>query len=100
MEEKNMDFNVSEANQLLEIYKKKRSIAKTNFIKELITLNNNFQGRSIFDSKLLLENSYSKQTIDKVISDLGYTLEYNGKKSIYDSFGFPQGQTSIIVISK
>ena len=99
MEEKNMDFIVSEANQLLEIYKK-RSIAKTNFLKELITLNNNFQGRSIFDSKLLLENSYSKQTIDKVISDLGYTLEYNGKKSIYDSFGFPQGQTSIIVISK
>ena len=37
MEEKNMDFNVSEANQLLEIYKKKRSIAKTNFLKEFFS---------------------------------------------------------------
>lgn len=100
MERKNMDFNVSEANRLLEIYKEKKSIAKTNFLKELITLNNNFQGRSIFDSKLLLESSYSKRTIDNVISDLGYTLEYCSKKNVYDSFGIPQSQTSIIVISK
>ena len=54
MEQQNMDFNVSEATRFLEHYKKKKAIAKAGFLEELIKTNNNFNGKSIFDKKLLL----------------------------------------------
>ena len=60
MEQQNMDFNVSEATRFLEYYKKKKAITKAGFLEELIKTNNNFNGKSIFDKKLLLENYYSK----------------------------------------
>ena len=54
MEQQNMDFNVSEATRFLEHYKKKKAIAKAGFLEELIKTNNNFNGKSIFNKKLLL----------------------------------------------
>ena len=100
MEQQNMDFNVSEATRFLEHYKKKKAIAKAGFLEELIKTNNNFNGKSIFDKKLLLENYYSKKAIDLVLADLGYTLDYSSEQKHYDCFRNPQGKTSIIVISK
>ena len=100
MEQHNMDFNVSEATRFLEHYKKKKAIAKAGFLEELIKTNNNFNGKSIFDKKLLLENYYPKIAIKMVLADLGYTLDYSSEQNHYDCFGNPQGKTSIIVISK
>ena len=71
-----------------------------NLMNIIIKTNNNFNGKSIFDKKLLLENYYSKKAIDLVLADLGYTLDYSSEQKHYDCFGNPQGKTSIIVISK
>ena len=100
MEQQNMDFNVSEATRFLEHYKKKKAIAKAGFLEELIKTNNNFNGKSIFDKKLLLENYYSKKAIDLVLADLGYTLEYNSNNTIINSSNGLKDHAPIIVISK
>lgn len=100
MEQQNMDFNVSEAKRFLECYKKKKAKTRAGFLEELIKTNNNFNGKSVFNKKLLLENYYPKIAIKMVLADLGYTLDYSSEQKHYDCFGNPQGKTSIIVISK
>ncbi len=100
MEQQNMDFNVSEAKRFLERYKKKKAKTRAGFLEELIKTNNNFNGKSVFNKKLLLENYYPKIAIKMVLADLGYTLDYSSEQKHYDCFGNPQGKTSIIVISK
>ncbi len=96
MESTNMDFNVSKAKDLMEVYKKNKSWAKIKFLRELISFNDNFQSRSILGAKLVLESGYSNKTINSVISDLGYTVTYISKKRNYDSFGYFKNETSII----
>ena len=94
------EFDVLEAKKLLEVYKNKGSTEKEKFLAELISINAHFCNRSMFNTKLLLENNYSKQTLSDVITDLGYTLEYNSNNTIINSCNGSKDNTPIIVISK
>ena len=94
------EFDVLEAKKLLEVYKKKGSTEKEKFLAELISINAHFCNRSMFNTKLLLENNYSKQTLSDVITDLGYTLEYNSNNTIINSSNGLKDHAPIIVISK
>lgn len=94
------EFDVLEAKRLLEVYKNNGSTEKEKFLAELILINAQFCNRSMFNTKLLLENNYSKQTLNDVITDLGCTLEYNSNTTIINSCNGSKDNAHIIVISK
>lgn len=74
--EANKRFDVDKANELLTVYKKKRKFAKATFLEELIYYQNFFGNKSILNCDLLLSKKYQKRTVEAVLSDLGYSLDY------------------------
>mgnify|MGYP001861001008 CR=1 FL=1 len=100
MKENDMDFDVRNAKKLLESYNEKLQFDRSKFLAELISKYKDFRDKSIFDSKLLLDEYYSPDIINEVVSDLGYSVSYNGKNTNYDALGLPKNYSSIIVLTK
>lgn len=99
MEGKNKDFNNFQAEKLLLVYQSENSASKAMFLQELISCNKNFGAKSIVNQKLILKNSYSHETAESVICDLGFKLKVFDTKVENDLFGQPKNHLSIIVIN-
>ncbi|MEI3394819.1 MAG: hypothetical protein V8R82_03810 [Clostridia bacterium] len=105
MEKENIkDFDLKKANDLLESYKQKKALYKYHLLRQLIVAYKEHEkhGRSILDSKLVVDGYYSSIIVKSVLSDLGYSLEYFKKINDDNSettFKDSNSCSSIIVIS-
>lgn len=93
MFDKNKDFNIFKFCQ--SIYTKRK---EQEFLKTIVDYSIFFHPLSIFNRELLILKHYSKQTIESVISNLGYTLV--SYKVIPNSglYGLIHGSSCIIVL--
>lgn len=69
-------FNISKAYCLQESYKKSRKASKKKLVEELISWQHFFGTKSILGVKISLPCCYRKSTVEGVLKDLGYHLDY------------------------
>ncbi len=69
-------FDISKAYHLQMSYKKSRKVAKQKLVEELISWQHFFGTTSITGVKISLPCCYRKSTVESVLNDLGYNLDY------------------------
>lgn len=90
---KNKDFNILKFCQ--SIYTKRKEQA---FLKTIVEYSIFFHPLSMFNRELLISKHYSKQIIESVVSELGYTLVSYKPLPNSGLYGLIYGSSCIIVL--
>ena len=69
-------FNISKAYCLQESYRKNRKESKKKLVEQLISWQHFFGTKSILGVEISLPCYYRKSTVERVLNDLGYHLDY------------------------
>ena len=69
-------FDISKACYLQKYYKKKRKVSKKKLVEQLISWQQFFDTKSIIGVEISLPCCYRKSTVEEVLNELGYQLDY------------------------
>ncbi len=80
-------FNIAKAYQLKEFYKKSRKASSQKLVEQLISWQQFFGTKSIIGVAISLPCYYRKSTVESVLNDLGYKLDYFSTSIQYGLYG-------------
>lgn len=93
------DFNLVKAEQLCFDCIRARQLSKAEFITELIDYQYFFGDKSIVDCKLGLSRRYRKQTVEAVLSKLGYKIVSFHSQTDYEYRGIGKHTYSVLTFT-